>query len=57
MATVPTPLQPQLVPLRRLPRFGFHHHCELLNGRVAMLGFFALIAAERWLGHGLVVWP
>jgi hypothetical protein len=40
-----------------LPRFGFHTHGELLNGRAAMLGFFALLLVEAWLGHGLLVWP
>ena len=55
--SVTTPLQPRVVPKRRLPRFGFHTHCERLNGRAAMLGFFALLAVEVWLGHDLLVWP
>ncbi|MCP9827675.1 high light inducible protein [Synechococcus sp. L2F] len=50
-------LQPPIVPQRRLPRFGFHHHTELLNGRLAMLGFIVLLAVEWKLGHGLLVWP
>ena len=29
--TATTPLKPRLVPQRRLPRFGFHTHCERLN--------------------------
>ena len=37
--------------------WGFHERAEKLNGRMAMLGFFALLAAEHWLGHGLLVWP
>ena len=51
------PLEPPLVPQRRLPRFGFHSHTERLNGRLAMLGFFALLAVEKALGHGILVWP
>ena len=50
-------LQPPIVPKRRLPRFGFHHHTELFNGRFAMLGFMALLPVEWKLGHGLLVWP
>ena len=50
-------IQPKLVPQQRLPRYGFHTHTERLNGRVAMLGFFALLAVEVQLGHGLLVWP
>ncbi len=50
-------LQPALVPNRHLPRFGFHTHTERFNGRVAMLGFIALLAVELKLGHGLLVWP
>ena len=51
------PLEPKLVPQRRLPRFGFHTHTERLNGRLAMLGFVALVLVEIFLGHGLLVWP
>lgn len=48
---------PPEVPKRRLPRFGFHPHTETMNGRMAMLGFVALLAVEVVLGHGLLVWP
>ncbi len=52
--TLPVPTR---VPQRRLPRFGFHLHTERLNGRLAMLGFVALLAVEYKLGHGLLAWP
>ena len=45
------------IPQRRLPRYGFHTHTERLNGRLAMLGFIALVAVEWKLGHGLLIWP
>jgi len=43
------------IPVRRVPRFGFHVGNELLNGRMAMLGFIALLLVEWKLGHGLLV--
>ncbi len=45
------------IPIRRLPRWGFHQHNELLHGRIAMLGFIALLAVEWQLGHGILIWP
>ena len=49
-------LEPKEIPQRRLPRYGFHCHTERLNGRVAMLGFIALLVVEIKMGHGLLVW-
>ena len=49
-------LEPTTIPIRRLPRYGFHTHTERLNGRMAMLGFIALLAVEIKLGHGLLIW-
>ena len=49
-------IQPTLVPQRRLPRYGFHTHTERLNGRMAMLGFIALLLVGAQLGHGLLIW-
>ncbi len=45
------------IPVRRLPRWGFHQHNELLHGRIAMLGFIALLAVEWKLRHGILIWP
>ncbi len=49
-------IDPTEIPQRRLPRYGFHGHTEKLNGRMAMLGFIALLAVEFKLGHGLLNW-
>jgi hypothetical protein len=45
------------VPVRRLPRWGFHSHNERLHGRIAMMGFVALVAVEWLLGHGILIAP
>jgi hypothetical protein len=34
------------VPIRRVPRWGFHHHNELLHGRIAMLATLGWIVAD-----------
>ena len=49
-------LEPTIVPQRRLPRYGFHNHTEKFNGRLAMMGFIALVLLEMSLGHGVLVW-
>lgn len=35
-------------------QFGFTNYAELLNGRLAMIGFVALLALEVFTGHGVV---
>ncbi len=49
-------LEPKIVPKRKLPRYGFHTHTERFNGRLAMLGFIALVILEMNLGHGILIW-
>lgn len=36
------------------PQFGFTKHAEQLNGRLAMIGFVALLALEILTGHGVL---
>lgn len=37
-------------------QFGFTEYSELLNGRLAMIGFVALIAFEVFTGQGVIGW-
>ena len=46
-------IKPEIVPKRKLPRYGFHKYNEKLNGRIAMIGFIALLLTEFFLKHGL----
>ena len=39
-------IKPEIVPKRKLPRYGFHFYNERLNWRMAMIGFIALILTE-----------
>ena len=39
------------------PRFGFVAFAETWNGRLAMLGFIALMLVEWQLGHGILIRP
>ena len=49
-------IKPEILPKRKLPRYGFYTYNERLNGRIAMIGFIALILAELFLKHGLLLW-
>jgi len=44
-------IKPEIVPKRKLPRYGFHFYNERLNGRMAMMGLFALV-----VNYGLFGW-
>lgn len=35
-------------------QFGFNVQSELLNGRLAMIGFVSLLLLEVFTGHGLI---
>lgn len=35
-------------------QFGFNKQSELLNGRLAMIGFVSLLILEAATGHGLI---
>ncbi|MBD2093101.1 high light inducible protein [Microcoleus sp. FACHB-1515] len=35
-------------------QFGFSEYAEKLNGRLAMIGFVALVALEAVTGHGII---
>ena len=49
-------IKPEIVPKRKIPRYGFHSNNERINGRMAMIGFIALILTELFLKHGLLLW-
>ena len=46
-------IKPEFIPKRKLPKYGFHSYNERLNGRLAMIGFIALLLTEYFLKHGL----
>ena len=49
-------IKPEIVPKRKLPRYGLHFYNERLNGIIAMIVFIALILSVFFLKHGLLLW-
>ncbi|GAB4338556.1 MULTISPECIES: chlorophyll a/b-binding protein [Leptodesmis] len=37
-------------------KFGFNEYAEKLNGRLAMIGFVAVLILEAVTGHGVIGW-
>ena len=37
-------------------QFGFNEHAEMLNGRLAIIGFVSLLVLEIATGHGVIGW-
>ncbi|BDA71012.1 high light inducible protein [Dulcicalothrix desertica PCC 7102] len=46
-------LEPKVYVDEQGDRTGFTPYAELLNGRLAMIGFISLIALEVFTGHGI----
>ncbi|MEI6616211.1 MAG: chlorophyll a/b-binding protein [Cyanobium sp. ELA507] len=50
----PRPLEPHMRVVDRDQGWGFYHRAELLNGRLAMLGFVIGLATELLSGQGIL---
>ena len=48
----PRPIEPAVQVVGQERAWGFHHPAELLNGRLAMLGFVLAVATEWLTGQG-----
>ena len=49
-------IKPEIIPKRKVPRYGFHLYNEKLNGRMAMIGFIASDSYRIFFKHGLLLW-
>jgi hypothetical protein len=50
----PRPIEPVMTVAGHDQSWGFHPRAELLNGRLAMLGFVIGVAIEAFTGHGIL---
>jgi len=50
----PRPLEPHMRIVGNEQGWGFHHRAELLNGRLAMLGFAIGVTLELITGQGIL---
>ncbi|MDJ0708209.1 MAG: chlorophyll a/b-binding protein [Leptolyngbyaceae cyanobacterium MO_188.B28] len=51
-----TPIKPTIQPKLERPKSGFNAYAERLNGRVAMIGFIAIVLIEYVTGKGILSW-
>ncbi len=49
-------IEPKMYVEDSTSRAGFTEYAEKLNGRLAMIGFVALLALEVITGHGVIGW-
>ncbi len=50
----PRPLEPKMRVVGKEQGWGFHARAEMLNGRLAMLGFLAGVLIEWFTGQGIL---
>ncbi|NJN76603.1 MAG: hypothetical protein HC796_10995 [Synechococcaceae cyanobacterium RL_1_2] len=51
-----TVTEPKVTPDLPEPKFGFNHYAEILNGRMAMIGFILALGIEYITGQGVMTW-
>ncbi|MCG8368099.1 MAG: chlorophyll a-b binding domain-containing protein [Pseudanabaenales cyanobacterium] len=51
-----TEIKPTVLPKLERPKTGFNAYAERLNGRVAMIGFIAIVVIEYVTGRSILTW-